>query len=80
MKKMRKVCIGGTKTPYVAPTTELMQVLSEGLMLPHSWNTGEEETNLPIHEGDANFGSDDDGRGAKKGGFWDDDYDESYDN
>ena len=75
MNNMRKVCIGGSKTPYEAPTTELLHVLSEGLMQPLSWNTGE-GGNMPISEGDYNGDADDDGKGAKKNGFWDDDYED----
>ena len=56
---------------YMTPLTEVVQVVSEGAMMKPSKWTGGDGTIINIHEGDYDFGDDDDGKGAK-GNLWDD--------
>ena len=78
MKKTRKEFMG-KKTPYEKPMVEQVIVLSEGLLYPRSWNAGDGEGNMPIIEGDYDFGDDDDGKGAKFFDLWEDDSDNGSD-
>ena len=75
---MRKkdLCNRLQKVPYEKPLTEQVVVLSEGVMLPQSWNDGQ-GNQMGIYE-DAPDG---DGKGAKdhmvidvngRNGMWDD--------
>ncbi len=65
MSVMRKLETEELKLLYVTPLTEIIQVQSEGVMNPESWNDGH-GGQFPINEEDPNG----DGKGAKGINLW----------
>lgn len=67
--EIKKRFSGLQKSPYEKPLTELVTVLSEGVMdLPVSWNDGQGGPNISILPGAPD--GDDDGKGAKGNVIW----------